>query len=82
MAVKIDFGSKDSSAPAEGGDIQSHNADEVAKMQECITMIEAGEGERAIPILKSLISGEAEEEKEESPEPTEKVSPFQGLMKK
>ena len=84
MAVKINFGAPDSASPAEGNDLQAHNADEVAKMQECITMIESGEGERAIPILKSLITGEAEEDKEESAEnePIQKVSPFPGLMKK
>ena len=82
MAVQIDFGAKDSAAPAD--DLQAHNADEVAKMQECITMIESGEGERAIPILKSLITGEAGEGKGENEEKPmmEKVSPFQGLMKK
>ena len=58
MALKLDFGSK-------GQEMSEGNQDEVAKMQECIAMIEAGEGERAIPILKSLIGGEAEEDKEE-----------------
>ena len=79
MAVKIDFGAKDIEETED--DLQSHNADEVAKMQECISLIEAGEGEKAIPILNSLISGEAEEEEQEQ-KPMEKVSPFQGLMKK
>jgi hypothetical protein len=62
LAIKLDFGSKEDSEMSAG------NRDEVSKMQECISMIEAGEGERAIPILKSLIGGEAEEDKEESKE--------------
>lgn len=69
MAVTIDFGKPEE---AKGGDLQAHNADEVAKMNECITLIESGEGEKAIPILKGLISGEAEEDKEEAAEPEAK----------
>lgn len=62
MGIKLDFGSK---AP----EMSEGNQDEVAKMKECIAMIESGEGEKAIPILQSLIGGEAEEDEvEDAPE--------------
>jgi hypothetical protein len=77
MPVKIDFGK--SEAPEAMG-----NEAEKAKMQECIGMIEAGEGEKAIPILQSLIAGEDAETEEEATEEKsiEKESYRQAIAKK
>ena len=61
MPVVIDFGKGKEEAQEVTG-----NEAEKSKMQECITMIEAGEGEKAIPILKALIAGE-DAETEEAP---------------
>lgn len=74
MALKLDFGSKNESS------LESHNQDEVSKMQECISMIEAGEGERAIPILKSLIGGEAEETNQDVKEESSEKPNFREAM--
>lgn len=57
MPVTIDFGKGKEEAQEVTG-----NEDEKSKMQECIGMIEAGEGEKAIPILQALMAGEDAEE--------------------
>ena len=75
MAVKIDFGVKQD--PQE----QSYDDQEKTKIQEAITMIESGESESAIEILKELIAGEDEESKTEESEDSQPMAPKMATKK-
>ena len=63
MAIKIDF-SQYSKQPKEFNH-EEHMEKMEAGIQEALTMLESGEGDRAVPILRNLLGEEQKEEKME-----------------